>query len=397
MARTKPLTNTEVKQAKGKDKVYKLSDGNGLQLRVMPNGSKSWLLDYIKPVVKKRSTIGLGSYPETGLADARAKREKFRNLVAQGIDPKTYKEERALEVKAEMLSTLELVSKEWFEVKKTKIKPDTAQDAWRSLEIHIFPSLGKKPISQITAPLTIEVLKPLAQKGTLETVKRLTQRLNEIMVYAVNTGLIYSNPLSGIKSAFKSPTQNPLPTITQAELPEFLEALNYASIKVTTRLLIEWQLHTMTRPNEASGARWDEIDLITNVWTIPAERMKKGLQHKVPLVPETLKILARLKAISGHKEYLFPADRNPKTHMNSQTANMAIKRMGYQGKLVAHGLRSLASTILNEHGHNADLIESALAHTDKNEVRRAYNRTDYLERRRELMCWWSTYLIGMKA
>jgi integrase len=124
--------------------------------------------------------------------------------------------------------------------------------------------------------------------------------------------------------------------------------------------------------------------------------MKKGLQHKVPLVPETLKILARLKTISGHKEYLFPADRNPKTHMNSQTANMAIKRMGYQGKLVAHGLRSLASTILNEHGHNADLIESALAHTDKNEVRRAYNRTDYLERRRELMCWWSEFICDCK-
>ena len=393
MARTKPLTNTEVKQAKGKDKVYKLSDGGGLQLRVRPNGSKSWLLDYIKPVVKKRSTIGLGSYPEVGLADARAKRDTFRNLVAQGIDPKTYKEEQQLAEKVEMLSTFEVVSKEWFEVKKTKVKEDTAKDIWRSLEIHIFPSLGEKPISKITAPLTIEVLKPIAAKGTLETVKRLSQRLNEIMVYAVNTGLIYSNPLSGIKSAFKSPTQQSLPTITAEELPDFLDALNYASIKTTTRLLIEWQLHTMTRPNEASGARWDEIDFDKAVWVIPPERMKKGLQHKVPLVPQTLKLLERLKAISGHREYLFPADRNPNNPMNSQTANMAIKRMGYKGKLVAHGLRSLASTILNEHGHNADLIEAALAHVDKNEVRRAYNRADYLERRRELMCWWSDFVL----
>jgi integrase len=168
--------------------------------------------------------------------------------------------------------------------------------------------------------------------------------------------------------------------------------LSTANIKLTTRCLIEWQLHTMVRPSEAAGATWKEINEEKKLWIIPAERMKKRREHTVPLTAQTPALLKVMRPISEHREHIFPADRNPKTHCNSETANMALKRMGFAGQLVSHGLRSLASTTLNEEGFNPDVIESALAHTDKNEVRRAYNRAQYIERRRELMKWWSEHI-----
>ena len=392
MAKTKPLTNTEVKSAKPKDKVYKLGDGNGLQLRVKPSGGKSWLLDYVKPFTSKRTSIGLGPYPAITLADARTLRDDARRLISKGIDPKEYKDDLSRKQHESLNNTFEQVAANWFRVKKAEISEDYAQDVWRSLELHIFPYLGKHPISKITAPLTIDVIKPISAKGSLETVKRLTQRLNEVMNFAVNTGLIQANPLSGIKAAFQKPEKQHMPTLTPEQLPELMSALSYASIKLVTRCLIEWQLHTMTRPSEAACARWSEIDLANMLWVIPAKRMKMNREHTVPITKEAAKLLERLKPISGHREYVFPADRDPKRHTNEQTANAALKRMGFNGRLVAHGLRALASTTLNQHGFDGDVVEAALAHVDKNEVRRAYNRSDYIQRRRVMMDWWSEHI-----
>ena len=392
MAKTSPLTNTEVKQAKPKDKVYKLADGNGLQLRVRPSGGKSWLLDYVKPFTSKRTSIGLGSYPAVSLADARKLRNNARELLAKDIDPKEHKDELSRQQQEKLSNTFEKVAASWFQLKKKKVSDDHAKDLWRSLELHIFPVLGKHPVSKITAPLTIDVIKPIAAKGSLETVKRLIQRLNEVMTYAVNTGLIHSNPLAGIKAAFETPTKQNMPTLTPEQLPELMKAISYASIKIVTRCLIEWQLHTMVRPSEAAGAKWSEIDLKNSLWLIPAERMKKKREHTVPLTKQTIELLERLQPISGHREYLFPADRDPKRHANESTANAALKRMGFHKKLVAHGMRALASTTLNEQGFDGDVIEAALAHVDKNEVRRAYNRAEYIERRQVLMAWWSEHI-----
>ena len=173
------------------------------------------------------------------------------------------------------------------------------------------------------------------------------------------------------------------------ELPELMLEIANASIKRTTRCLIEWQLHTMTRPAEAATTRWADIDFERRVWTIPPERMKKRRPHSIPLSDNAVALLESLKTHSGHREYVFPADRNPRTHANSQTANMALKRMGFQDRLVSHGMRSMASTILTEHGWDPELIKVALAHVDKDEVRSAYNRADYIERRRPMMAWWS--------
>jgi len=386
MARiTKPLTNTEVKQAKPQGKVYTLSDGGGLQLRIKPNGSKLWLLDYIRPYTKKRTSLSFGVYPEISLANARKNRTEARALLAQDIDPQEHRDDNARARELAHSNTLEHIAADWLEVKKGNITPGHAADTKRSLERHIFPTLGKMPIHKITAIKAIETIKPVAAKGSLETVKRLCQRLNEIMIHAANAGIIDTNPLAGIGKAFKNPVKQHLPTLKPEELPFLLHTLSMASIKLTTRSLIEWQLHTMVRPNEAAGTRWDEIDFGQSLWNIPPERMKKKKAHVVPLTNQSLALLELIRPISGRSEFVFPSDRDPKKHANPQTANTALKRMGVDKQLVAHGMRALASTILNEEGFDPDVIEAALAHTGKDEVRNAYNRASYIERRKPVM------------
>ncbi len=389
---TKPLTATEVKNAKPKEKEYSLVDGQGLKLRVLPSGSKQWQLNYYRPTNGKRANLNLGRYPDVSLVQARKSALEARELIAQEIDPQEHKEQKLQEHKAIHEHTFLNVSKEWFEIKKHDVTPDYAADIWRSIELHIFPSLADTPVKQIAAPQVIALLKPIEAKGSLETVKRLVQRLNEVMNYAANCGLIQANPLTGIRAAFKRPKKENMAALAPTELPELMGAIANASIKRTTRCLIEWQLHTMTRPSEAAGARWDEIEWEEKIWTIPAERMKKRREHRIPLTEQMLALLEVIKPISGHREYIFPSDRDPKKPCNSQTANMALKRMGFAGRLVSHGLRSLASTTLNEQGFDRDLIEASLAHVDDNQVRSAYNRTDYLERRRPMMSWWSGHI-----
>ena len=364
----------------------------GLALRVKPNGSKLWVFTYVRPYTKKRTSLSFGSYPAISLAEARSKRNDARELLAKDIDPKEHRDETSRLNDIAHNNTLQYISKKWLEVKKSSVSENHAIDTWRSLELHIFPDLGKVPIHKITAVKAIDAIEPIAAKGSLETVKRLCQRLNEIMIYSVNAGIIENNPLSGISKAFQLPVKQHLPTLKPEELPILMSALSQASIKLTTRCLIEWQLHTMVRPSEAAGTRWDEIDLDKGLWDIPKERMKQKKRHIVPLTHQCIELLEVMKPISTRSEFVFPSDRNPRTHTNPQTANMALKRMGFDKQLVAHGLRSLASTALNEQGFDADVIEAALAHTGKNEVRNAYNRTNYLERRKPVMSWWSDYI-----
>lgn len=386
------LSDRQLKTVTAKDKDYVLSDGEGLQLRVRSNGSILWNFNYRDPVTKNRINMALGTYPELSLANARKKVIEARELLAQGIDPKVQRKADNEAKRAQTEHTLENVATAWFELKKHSVTQAYAEDIWRSLTLHVFPSLKTTPLADITAPMIIKLLRPIEAKGSLETVKRLSQRLNEIMAYGVNSGLIFANPLSGIRAVFKKPQKANMPALPPEELPDLMVTIANASIKRITRCLIEWQLHTMTRPAEAAGTTWAEIDFEKRIWTIPKERMKKRRAHPVPLSDQALALLETLKPYSGHREHVFPADRNPRTHANSQTANMALKRMGFQDRLVSHGLRSMASTILNEHGWDPELIEVALAHVDKDEVRSAYNRADYIERRRPMMTWWSEYI-----
>lgn len=393
MARlVKPLSDLQIKNAKPKEQEYNLPDGQGLSLRVKPNGTKQWLFNYEKPFTSKRTNISFGVYPDVTLEQARSKRLDARSLLAQNVDPKEHRDSAISEMEKAHALSLEKVALDWFEVKKSKVTPNYAEDLWRSLEVHIFPSLGQTPIHLLTAPKAIKVISPIAAKGNLETVKRLCQRINEIMVYALNVGFVGTNPLAGIHHHFRKPVKKNMPALTPQELPEFLHALNIASIKRMTRCLIEWQLHTITRPSEAAGARWCEIDMENALWTIPAERMKRRKPHAIPLSPQALSILEILQPMSGHREFLFTSLTDYSKPMSEQTANMAIRRMGFGGRLVAHGLRSIASTTLNEQGFDPDVIEAALSHGDKNQVRSAYNRAQYLEKRKIMMSWWSDHI-----
>ncbi|EHW4385636.1 tyrosine-type recombinase/integrase [Salmonella enterica subsp. enterica serovar Chester] len=397
MARTtRPLTNTEVLRTKALEKDLTLHDGDGLFLIVKTSGKKLWRFRYQRPATKQRTMMGLGAFPALSLADARGLRADYLALLANGIDPQIQAEAVEEEQKIALDSIFSTVAANWFQLKSKSVTPDYAKDIWRSLQKDVFPAIGEIPVQQIKARTLVEALEPIKARGALETVRRLVQRINEIMIYAVNTGLIDANPASGIGMAFEKPKKQNMPTLRPEELPKLMRSLIMSNLSVSTRCLIEWQLLTLVRPSEASGARWTEIDLDTKRWTIPAERMKAKREHVVPLSPQALDILEVMKPISAHREYVFPSRNNPKQPMNSQTANAALKRIGYGQKLVAHGLRSIASTAMNEAGFNSDVIETALSHVDKDEVRRAYNRALYIEQRKELLSWWGAIITSSK-
>jgi integrase len=388
---TKPLTDTQVKQAKPRATEYSLSDGNGLALRVKPSGTKSWLFNYYTPFTKKRTNISLGIYPDVSLVKARSERQAYRSLLANGVDPADYRKEQESENAKAHTTTFEVVYRQWLTTKQDKSE-SYLHRLTKALELHILPALGDVPVHKINAPATIKIIQPLADRQALETIRKLCRWINEVMTFAVNTGQVHSNSLAGISKAFQAPKVENRPTIKPEELPLFLKTLESAKITTTTRCLIEWLLHTMVRPGEAAEAKWDEINLTTNQWVIPAERMKQRRDHIVPLTNQMLTIIETMKPISAHREYVFPSNHKPREPINKSSANMALKRMGYKGQLVAHGLRSLASTVLNEQEFSHDVIEAALAHVDKNSIRATYNRAEYLEQRRVMMQWWSDHI-----
>lgn len=235
----------------------------------------------------------------------------------------------------------------WFLLKSKSVTEDYAKDIWRSLEKDIFPKIGEIPVQTLKARTIVEALKPIKARGALETVRRLVQRINEIMIFTVNTGLLDANPASCVGMAFEKPKKQNMPTLRPEELPKLTRSLVMSNLSVPTRCLIEWQLLTLVRPSESSGAQWAEVEVDARLWIIPAERMKAKREHIVPLSPQALKILERMKPISAHREHIFPSRNDPKKPMNSQTANAALKRIGYAGKLVTHGFRSIASTVMN--------------------------------------------------
>lgn len=392
MARiTRPLTNNEILKAKPREKDFTLHDGDGLFLLVKTTGKKLWRFRYQRPGSSSRTNLSLGSYPALTLAAARQIRDQHLTTLAQGMDPQQQQVQASEQRQIELDSIFSTVAANWFQIKSRSVTEDYAKDIWRSLDKDVFPTIGSIPVQEIKARTIVEALEPIKARGALETVRRLVQRVNEIMIYAVNTGLIDANPASGVGMAFEKPKKQNMPTLRPEELPRLMRSLVMSNLSVATRCLIEWQLLTLVRPSEASGARWAEIDLDAKLWTIPAERMKAKREHIVPLSPQALDIIEVMKPVSAHREHVFPSRNDPKQPMNSQTANAALKRIGYGGKLVAHGLRAIASTALNEHGFNADVIEAVLAHTDKNEIRIAYNRSTYLEHRVDMMKWWGSF------
>ncbi|EPZ2438605.1 MULTISPECIES: integrase [Morganellaceae] len=393
MARkTKPLTDTEIKAAKPQDKDYQLYDGDGLTLLIKSSGSKLWQFRYYRPYTKQRTKQSFGAYPAVTLSDARKLRAESRSLLAKDIDPQEYQKDQIRNSQEAKTNTFQLVAERWWEVKKSTVTEDYGNDIWRSLERDVFPAIGDISVTDIKAHILVQAIQPVQARGALETVRRLCQRINEVMIYAQNTGLIDAVPSINIGKAFEKPKKKNMPSIPPDQLPKLMQTMRTASISLSTRCLFMWQLLTISRPAEAAEARWDEINFETKEWKIPAARMKMNREHTVPLSDAALAILELMKPLSGNREFIFPSRIKPTQPMNSQTVNAALKRAGFGGLLVSHGLRSIASTALNEQGFPPDVIEAALAHVDKNEVRRAYNRSDYLEQRRPMMQWWADFI-----
>ncbi|MFP1749473.1 integrase domain-containing protein [Lonsdalea quercina] len=393
MARqTRPLSDTEIKAAKPKETDYSLYDGDGLELLIKPSGSKLWQFRYYRPLTKKRAKLSFGSYPAVTLADARKRRTETKSLIAKDIDPQEHYhtlKRQALEIQS---NTFKVVAERWLQLKKSSVTADYASDIRRSLEKDIFPAIGDISITDIKARTLVLAIQPVQARGALETVRRLCQRINEVMIYAMNVGLIDAAPSVNISKAFEKPRKKHMPSIRPDQLPQLMQTMRLANIELPTRCLFMWQLLTLTRPVEAAETRWQDIDLDAKEWRIPAERMKMKRVHIVPLSEQALAILELMRPLSSHREYVFPSRIKPLQPMNSQTVNAALKRAGLGGILVSHGMRSIASTALNEQGFPPDVIEAALAHVDKNEVRRAYNRSDYLEQRRPMMQWWADFV-----
>ncbi|CZU94297.1 integrase domain-containing protein [Enterobacter hormaechei] len=398
----KKLTDTEIKSTKPADKEINLFDGDGLILRIAPlskGGKKNWYFRYAVPVSKKRTKMSLGTYPHLTLARARALRDEYLSLLANGIDPQVHNTQKANALKDATEHTFQAVAKKWLDekVKTSGISKDHANDIWRSLERNIFPTLGDTPIKEIRPKMLKQHLDPIEKRGVLETLRRIISRLNEIFRYAATEELIEFNPADNLAQRFSKPKKQNMPALPPTELPRFLTVLNNASVRMETRLLIEWQLLTWVRPGEAVRARWADIDTDNSMWNIPSDFMKMKKPHKVPLSKEALRVLDSMKAISGHREWVFPSIKAPLNHMHEQTANAAIIRMGFGGELVAHGMRSIARTAAEESGmFRTDVLEAALAHSKKDEIIAAYNRADYLAERVGLMQWWSDYLRSQR-
>ncbi|MCG6202867.1 tyrosine-type recombinase/integrase [Psychromonas antarctica] len=392
MAKTKPLTDTQIKQSKPAEKVITLSDGGGLQLRIKPNGSKLWQLRFNKPIDKKPALMGLGAYPSVTLVQARKLRESAKELLVQGINPKKHRDEQNLKKELIHKNTFACVVESWLTLKESEVKASTLKTINTTLTNHVLPHLGKLPITAITAPIAIKALRPIEAKGNLEVVSRACQYLNQIMRYATNHGIVHSNPLAGIREVFMSNKVINNPHVSPEELPQLLIAIATSRSKKIIRNLILWQLHTMTRPGEAALAKWEEIDHDNNLWVIPAERMKTAVEHKVPLTKQMLAILRDCKLIAVFSPYIFPADNDPNKHASKASANMALKRMGYQGKQTAHGLRGLARTTLSDQGLAYESSEACLSHKVGNSVSQSYNHSTYLNQRIEIMAWWSGYI-----
>ncbi|MBD1576645.1 tyrosine-type recombinase/integrase [Vibrio sp. S11_S32] len=396
------ITDKTVQHLKYKDKEYNLTVDNGLYLRVRPTkskkklnaGGKSWQFKYKHPISNKDMKISMGAYPELTLQEAKAIAAEYRKQLTLGIDPKQDLEEKLIEEQRKYDDSFKSIATEWFERKKKSVSEFHANRVWRTLEKYVLSHLGSRPIAEITRREAITILRPLEKDGKLSTIKRICQTLNQIMEFAVASDIIQANPLTKMIGAFEKHEVTHMPSIRPDMLGELLFKLeSNQTIQNKTKLLILWQLHTIARPKEAARTRWTDIDLENRVWTIPAEEMKRRRIHRVPLTQSSIDILLEMKRYSENREFVFPGERNRNNHASVYTANAALKRsLGFKNELVAHGLRSIASTALHENGFDTLLIEACLSHLDQNTTRASYLRTDFLEQRKDIMCWWSEYI-----
>ncbi|MBL0647338.1 MULTISPECIES: tyrosine-type recombinase/integrase [Aeromonas] len=389
-----PLSDITARQAKYTGKPQKLSDEKGLFLLVNQSG-KYWRLKYRHG--GKEKTLALGVYPEVSLKEARAKRDEARRLIAEGVDPGLVKKQSKIANKLASENNFEALAREWHHSQLALWSPGHATRVIESLEVDAFPDLGIVPVTELTAPMILEALRKVEKRGATETAGRILQRISAIMRYAIQTGRASYNPAQDLKGALKATKQEHRPALPRSELPEFFRRLEAEPLNPATRLALHLLMLTMTRPGEVRFARWDEFDMERAEWRIPAARMKMRTEHLVPLSRQALAVLDELRQLTGHCELLFPSERKLTNPMSENTLSYAMGRMGYKGIACPHGFRALASTTLNEEGFDPDVIERQLAHAERNKVRAAYHRAEYLDDRRKLLQWLADFYDSQRG
>ncbi|EOA1647904.1 tyrosine-type recombinase/integrase [Escherichia coli] len=384
------LNARQVDAAKPREKAYKLADGAGLYLEVVPSGSRYWRMKYRFNGKEKRMAFGV--YPAVSLAQARALRDDAKKKLAEGIDPSLAKKEEKLVRDVQLNNTFQAVALEWHGTKVSRWSEGYASYIIEAFNKDIFPYIGQQPVNEIKPLVLLNVLRRIESRGATEKAKKVRQRCSEVFRYAIVTGRAEYNPAADLTSAMSGHESKHYPFLTVEELPDFFKALaGYTGsplVVLAARLLIL----TGVRTGELRGAFWSEFDLEKAVWEIPAERMKMKRPHLVPLSTQALEIVQQLKVMSGQYPLVFPGRNDPRKTMSEASINQVFKRIGYTGRVTGHGFRHTMSTILHEEGFNTAWIETQLAHVDKNAIRGTYNHALYLEGRREMMQWYADYI-----
>ena len=390
----KPLSDTTLKNLKPLDKEYTKSDSKGLYIRVFPNGAKVWYFAY--KFLGKHKKISLGNYPDLSLSYARETAQEYRRLLLRNIDPNVYRKEQN-KLPEDMMTFADL-ARLWRDKRlaQGKFKSDTINGAFRRVELHLFPTLASILITEANLKTFSPTLLPLKNSNTLY---KINIALGQIFQMAEDEELIVKNPFRKVHDEFNYIQSKNQPTIKPEELPTLFRVLNSANVQKPTALLIEWQLLTILRPAEAVQVEWTDIDWKAKALHIPAERMKGGKRpHSVPLSPQALNVLEQMKQYTFNRKYVFATYSAPYNKpMSTQAANVALKRMGFKGLLVAHGLRSIASTYLHDLDvFSSEAIELCLSHENRGKVRAAYDKSKKWRSRQEIMNVWGDYVEKCK-
>lgn len=391
-----PLTDKSCKNARPRERAYKLADGGGLYLEVAPMGGRYWRLKYRFAGKEKR--LAFGVYPEVSLAEARAHRDKARKALANHADPAELERERKRQFALNASTTFEAVAREWHERNLGKWTPNYGSDILHRLETDVFPELGARPVADLNPVQVLTALRKIEKRGAHEMARRTQQYCGQIFRYAVVTGRAERNPAADLRGALKPPKRTHFASIEPNELPEFLTTLNRndARLFVQTRLAIRLLMLTFVRTRELIEATWDEFDLEGGQWSIPAARMKMKRPHLVPLSKQSVEILKQLQTLNGSRDWVFASVAKPRQHMSNNTILKALERLGYKGRMTGHGFRSLAMTTIKEKLKFAhEVVDRQLAHAPRNQVDAAYDRSKFLDERRRMMQKWADYLDGI--
>ena len=401
----KPLTDIQVRTGRPKDAPYKLSDGGGLYLLVNADGGKYWRMDY--RFSEKRKTLAFGKYPDVTLSDAREKRLAARKLLSDGVDPSQAKRLDRLAKTTASGNTFEAVARSWLENKSDVWQAHTASNVLRRLEKDVFPLIGKLPITDLKAPVLVDMLRQIEKRGAIEMAKRQAGICGQIFRFAVAEGKAESDPIPSVRGALKQTSKGHHAAITTDDLPDFLKAFKKIEgrMYVPTRVMFRLMMLTFVRTSELTQTPWSEIDLENQVWVISWRRMKMGkkklnprqVDHRVFLPRQGWALLRELHEITGNNRYLFPNIRDHEKPATNYGILAALRRMGYSGKMTGHGFRSLAMGIIKERlGYRHEVVDRQLAHASGDQYGEAYDRAQFFDERKEMMQNYADYLDAVE-